>query len=409
MFVLNKTITQLVIATGFAFSVIACSQPEQNQQQAQAGQQMAMPIDVAQVVYKPVQSWFTYSTRLEAPEIIALRPRVSGVIDSVEFTEGQLVKKGQLLFTLDPRPFAAQVARLKAELASAQAAFEQAQNEAERAQRLRSRNAISAEEAEARTTAVKQSEARIAAVKAQLNTAELDLEFSQVRSPIDGIISRAQITKGNTVNANQSVLTNIVSDEKMYAYFDIDERTWNQHFGQQAYQAGLSVVMQLLGNDDYAHQGEVDFIDNQINPSTGTLRVRAVFSQQDADLRSGAFARIKIAGSKAKEQVLIPEKALGTDLKNRYVLVVDEQNILQYRPVTLGDRYGEFRAITSGLNPQETIAVNGPARVFPGMPVAPQVTTLDTSQVALTLKDLSLIDNTTNSILTAQTALAVQD
>ncbi|WP_016957625.1 efflux RND transporter periplasmic adaptor subunit [Catenovulum agarivorans] len=401
MFVLNKTITQLVIATGFAISVVACSQPEQSQQ-AQAGQQMALPIEVAQVVYKPLQSWFTYSTRLEAPERIALRPRVSGVIDSVEFTEGQLVKKGQLLFTLDPRPFQAQVARLTAELASAQAAFEQAQNEAERAQRLRSRNAISAEEAEARTTAVKQSEAHIAAVQAQLNTAALDLEFSQVRSPIDGIISRAEITKGNTVNANQSVLTSIVSDEKMYAYFDIDERTWNQHFGQQAYQAGLSVVMQLLGNDSFPHQGEVDFIDNQINTSTGTLRVRAVFSQTDGDLRSGAFARIKIAGQKATEQVLIPEKALGTDLKNRFVLIVDEQNILQYRPVTLGDRYGEFRAITSGLQPQDTIAVNGPARVGPGMPIAPQVTHLDTSQIALTLEHFLPNKDGATTLLTAQ-------
>ncbi|EWH11428.1 lipoprotein component of a efflux transporter [Catenovulum agarivorans DS-2] len=402
MFVFNKTITQLVVATSLIFTVVACNQTEETNQQEQASKTPPLPIEVAQVAYKPVQSWFTYSTRLEAPEKIALRPRVSGVINSVEFTEGQQVKQGQLLFTLDPRPFEAQVAHLKAELASAQAAFEQATNEAERAQRLRSRNAISAEEAEARTTSVKQSEAHIEAIKAQLATAQLNLDFSQVRSPIDGIISRAEITKGNTVNANQSVLTNIVSNEKMYAYFDVDERTWNQHFGQQAYHSGLSVVMQLLGNEVFAHQGKVDFIDNQINPSTGTLRVRAVFSQQDADLRSGAFARIKIAGSKAEQQVLIPEKALGTDLKNRFVLVVDEHNVLQYRPVTLGDRYGEFRAIKSGLKPQDNIAVNGPARVFPGMPVAPQMIQLDTSQIALTLGDFSPVNASDQTVLTAQ-------
>ncbi|MCF2950063.1 efflux RND transporter periplasmic adaptor subunit [Paraglaciecola aquimarina] len=364
-------------------TLVACSDTAE---QAKAPVQKPLtPIDVAQVVYKPVQTWFTYTTRLEAPQQVALKPRVSGVVDTIEFVEGQKVKQGDLLFSLDPRPFVAEVERLQAQVMSAYAEHKQAQSEAARAVRLRKRDAISSEEAESRATTVKKSKAQIEGLKAQLVVAQLNLEFSKITAPIDGVISRAEITKGNTVNANQSTLTTIVSDQKMYAYFDIDERTWNRHFEQVQVSNNLPVVMQLVGADKYAHQGRVDFIDNQINTSTGTLRVRATFDDIENKLRSGAFARIRIASQEAKQQVLIPERAIGTDLKNSFVLVVDEQNTLQYRLITLGDRYGEFRAITSGLQASDTIAVNGPARVGPGMPIAPRNTQLNIDTVALTL------------------------
>lgn len=363
--------------------LMACSEATDSKQAPM--QKPLTKIDVANVIFKPVQTWFTYTTHLQAPQQVALKPRVSGVVDTIDFVEGQQVKKGDLLFSLDPRPLSAQVENLKAQVASAVAEHEQAQSEAARSERLHKRNAISSEEAESRLTMVKKTAAQIFALKAQLQAAKLDLEFTKITSPIDGIISRAEITHGNTVNANQSTLTTIVSDKKMYAYFDIDERTWNRHFEQAKASDNLPVVMQLLGSETFSYQGNVDFIDNQINISTGTLRVRATFFDDNNKLRSGAFARIRLASKEALERVLIPERAIGTDLKNRFVLVLDDKNTLQYRQITLGDRYGEFRAITSGLNANDIIAVNGPAKVGPGMPIEPRTITLNTDTIVLTL------------------------
>ncbi|MDO6514312.1 efflux RND transporter periplasmic adaptor subunit [Neptuniibacter sp. 2_MG-2023] len=375
----KKVVAISVLLTALA----ACSEPAE---QAKAPAQRPLTqIDVAQVIYKPVQTWFTYTTRLEAPQQVALKPRVSGVVNTIDFVEGQQVKQGDLLFSLDPRPFEAQVASLNAQVVSAVAEYQQAKSEAARATRLRKRDAISSEEAESRATAAKKAQAQISALRAQLQAAQLDLEFTKITAPIDGIISRAEITRGNTVNANQSTLTSIVSDQKMYAYFDIDERTWNSHFEEAKASDNLPVVMQLLGSDKYAYNGHVDFIDNQINTSTGTLRVRATFIDEDHKLRSGAFARIRLASQDATQQVLIPEKAIGTDLKNRFVLIVDDKNTLQYRPISVGDRYGEFRAITSGLEAKDIIAVNGPAKVGPGMPIEPRKTQLNADTVGLTL------------------------
>ncbi|WP_111980421.1 efflux RND transporter periplasmic adaptor subunit [Algibacillus agarilyticus] len=378
-------IKHILSFSAILFTLTACVEEPTTPSNTLAQAQTATQIDVAQVAAQSVQPWFTYTSRLVASQQVALKPRVSGIIDSIEFVEGQKVKQGDLLFRLDPRPFEAQVARLKAQVDREKATLAQVENEAQRAQHLRKRDAISAEEAEARSTTVKQSQAQLAALNAQLKAAQLNLDFSKIESPINGVISRAEITKGNTVNANISVLTNIVSDHKMYAYFDIDERTWNAHFGQTSAADQLPVAMQLLGNNAFTHTGTVDFIDNKINENTGTLRVRATFLDEANNLRSGAFARIKIASQAPQQQILIPEKAIGTDLKNRFVLVLDETNTLQYRAISLGDQYGQYRAITSGLNNNDVIAINGPAKVGPGMPVSPRATILDLSAVALTL------------------------
>ena len=212
-------------------------------------------------------------------------------------------------------------------------------------------------------------------------------------SPIDGVISRANITKGNNIIAGQSVLTSIVSNEKMYAYFDVDERTWNSDFSNVTSKSRQAVVMQKVGERDFAYKGYINFIDNQINSSTGTLRVRAVFDQDNSQLRAGSFARIKLAANSVTEQIIVPDRAIGTDLKNRFVLTVGENNVLQYKLVTVGERYGSLRAITSGLSEGDVIAVNGPARVGPGMPVAPNKVTIDSSDVAFTMNndDSSLV------------------
>jgi multidrug efflux system membrane fusion protein len=358
------------------------SQPANQQQQLQ-------PIDVAEVLVKPVQNWHTYTTRLESPEQVALMPRVSGVIDHIAFNEGDEVKQGDLLFKLDDRPFAAVVASLEAQIISAKAALVQAQSEAKRAVRLTERNAISIEQAESRTSTLLQRDAQLVALQAQLTAAQLDLEFTAIRSPIDGVISRANITKGNNILAGQSVLTSIVSNKAMYAYFDVDERTWNSSFANVTTASKQQVVMQTVGqkvgNNDFSYDGYINFIDNQINPATGTLRVRAIFNEANNQLRSGSFARIKLAANAVKDEVIVPDRSIGTDLKNRFVLTVGENNILQYKLVEVGERYGSLRAITSGLQQGDVIAVNGPARVGPGMPIAPNTVTIDSTGVAFKL------------------------
>lgn len=391
--IMNKT---FIIAAILTISLVITGCADESAQKS--AQKTLQPIDVAEVLVKPVQSWHTYTTRLESPEEVALMPRVSGVIEHITFKEGDEVKQGDLLFQLDDRPFAAVVASLEAQILSAKAALNQAKSEAKRAIRLTERNAISTEQAQARTSTLHQREAQLAALQAQLTSAQLDLEFTAVRSPIDGVISRANITRGNNVLAGQSVLTSIVSNNEMYAYFDIDERTWNSSFSDVTAASKQQVVMQKVGQQNFAHQGYINFIDNRINASTGTLRVRAIFEgkheQVNDPLRAGSFARIKLAANAITEQVIVPERAIGTDLKNRFVLTLDKNNVLAYKLVEIGERYGKLRAITAGLSEGDIIAVNGPARVGPGMPVNPNTVTIDSTDIAFTLSttdDASLV------------------
>jgi len=385
------------VAITIATLVLAGCSPEPNEQKQQAPLQT---IDVANVIVKPVQNWYTYTTRLEAPEQVSLKPRVSGVIEHIAFKEGEKINEGDLLFQLDDRPFLAIVASLEAQTDSAFAALEQAKSEDKRAIRLTERKAISTEEAESRTSTLRQRKAQLSALQAQLTAAKLDLEFTSIRAPIDGVISRASITKGNTVIAGQSILTTIVSDQVMYAYFDIDERTWNKSFADVKATDKQKVLMQKLGQevgqDNFPYAGHIDFIDNQIDSATGTLRVRAIFNEAQNQLRSGSFARIKLAANDISDKIIVPDRAIGTDLKNRFVLTVGENNILQYQAIEVGELYGTFRAINSGLVATDIIAVNGPARVGPGMPISPNNIELDSAGITFTLSP------STDDTLTAQ-------
>ncbi len=381
---------KLIIATFITISlaITGCTDESTNA----SAQPSLQAIDVAEVLVKPVQSWHTYTTRLESPQEVALMPRVSGVIDSIEFNEGDIVKKGDVLFQLDNRPFVAVVASLEAQIDSAQAALDQAKSEDKRAARLMERKAISTEQAQARTSTLRQREAQLAALQAQLVSAKLDVEFTSVVSPIDGIISRANITRGNNILAGQSILTSIVSNQAMYAYFDVDERTWNSSFNDVTATSKQQVVMQKVGQKAFTHDGYINFIDNRINASTGTLRVRAIFegehNETNDQLRAGSFARIKLAANAITKQVIVPERAIGTDLNNRFVLTLDKNNVLAYKLVEIGERYGKLRAITAGLSEGDIIAVNGPARVGPGMPVTPNTVTIDTTDIAFTLPSI---------------------
>jgi multidrug efflux system membrane fusion protein len=335
----------------------------------------APKVDVARVLQQPVIEWDEVTARLEAPETVEVRPRVSGQIDSVAFIDGALVKKGDLLFQIDPRPFEAEVHRLEAQLQQARAASVRSNNEAERGERLRTNNAISAELADSRTTTAQESRAAVAAIQAQLDLARLNLSFTHVTAPITGRVSRAEITAGNLVTADQTILTSLVSTDKVYAYFDADERVflkYNQLSRDGKRGTTTPVYMGLSNEADNKHQGQMNFVDNQVNPRTGTIRGRAVFDNADGRYTPGLYARLKLVGSGTYAATLIKDEAVGTDLGKKFVLVVDKDNKAVYRSVDLGPKLEGLRIVPSGLEKDDRIVINGLQRVRPGSPIDPQ-------------------------------------
>ncbi|WP_417692403.1 multidrug efflux RND transporter periplasmic adaptor subunit MexE [Pseudomonas sp.] len=335
----------------------------------------AAKVSVAKVLEQPVNEWDEFTGRLEAPETVEIRPRVSGQIDNVAFTEGALVKKGDLLFQIDPRPFQAEVRRLEAQLAQARATATRSENEAKRGERLRLSNAISAELADSRTSAAQEARAAAAAIQAQLDLAKLNLSFTRVTSPISGRVSRADITAGNLVTADVTPLTSVVSTDKVYAYFDADERVFLKYTrlareGQRG--QATPVYMGLSNEEGNPHLGHMNFIDNQVNPQTGTIRGRAVFDNKDGAYTPGLYARLKLVGSGTYSAVLINDEAVGTDLGKKFVLVMDADNKPAYRAVELGPKIEGLRIVRNGLSKDDTIIVKGLQRARPGSPVTPE-------------------------------------
>ncbi|WJN57293.1 multidrug efflux RND transporter periplasmic adaptor subunit MexE [Pseudomonas sp. SO81] len=343
-----------------------------------ASQQMpAAKVSIAEVIEQPINEWDEFTGRLEAPESVEVRPRVSGYIDKVAFDEGSLVKKGDLLFQIDPRPFEAEVKRLQAQLQQARANQTRAANEARRGERLRQSNAISAELADARASAATEAQAAVAATQAELENAQLNLSFTRITSPIDGRVSRAEITEGNLVGAGQSLLTSVVSTDKVYAYFDADERVFLKYV-ELARKAGSDargaspVYLGLTSENGHPHEGQLDFLDNQVNPRTGTIRGRAVFDNRDGRFTPGLYARLKLVGSGTYPAALIKDEAVGTDLGKKFVLVLGDKNTVDYRAIELGPKLEGLRIVRSGLSKGEKIVVNGLQRAMPGATVDPQ-------------------------------------
>ncbi|SDU95825.1 multidrug efflux RND transporter periplasmic adaptor subunit MexE [Pseudomonas mucidolens] len=341
----------------------------------QAAAMPASKVSVAKVLEQPVNEWDELTGRLEAPETVQIRPRVSGQIDKVAFTEGALVKKGDLLFQIDPRPFQAEVRRLEAQLAQTRAAASRSENEAKRGERLRQSNAISAELADSRTTAAQEARAAVAGIQAQLDLAKLNLSFTRVTAPISGRVSRADITAGNLVTADVTELTSVVSTDKVYAYFDADERVYLKYseLARQGRRGATTPVYLGLSNETgNPHLGQMDFVDNQVNPATGTIRGRAVFDNTDGRFTPGLYARLKLVGSGTYSAVLINDEAVGTDLGKKFVLVMDGDNKAEYRAVELGPKIEGLRIVRSGLDKNDTVVVKGLQRVRPGSSVAPE-------------------------------------
>ena len=356
--------------------LIACGEVAEPQVQAQA---QAPVVSVAPVIHERLTEWDEFTGRLQAPESVELRPRVSGYIDKVAFEEGAIVEAGTPLFFIDRRPFEAEVKRLNAELTGVKSRLKLAQISYQRADTLSAKNTLSKEIFDNRFAELEQAKASVQSVSAALDLAKLNLSYTHVEAPITGRVSSAGITAGNYVSAGQSVLTTIVSTDRVYAYFNTDEQTYLKYVklakeGTRPSSRDVKnpVFMALANESDYPHEGFIDFIDNQVNPATGTIRARAVFSNEDGAFVPGLFARIKLVGSSSYEGILIDDKAIGTDLNNKFVLVLDENNTVQYRPVTMGEKLNGLRIIKSGLNAEDQIVVKGLQRVRPGTPVAPE-------------------------------------
>ncbi|WDT85166.1 efflux RND transporter periplasmic adaptor subunit [Alteromonas sp. 009811495] len=392
-----KTFTRLLAVLSLTALVAACGGDEQDpsqSMQANAG----VPVDVAAVVTQRLTEWDNFTGRLESPQIVALRPRVSGYIDFVAFKEGEYVEQGQTLFLIDNRTFKAEVARLTAQLEESKSRLELAEQNYKRAHKLRKTQAVSEEVLDARLAEKNQALASLNQTQAALEVARLNRGFARVEAPISGRISRANITEGNFVTAGQTELTRIVSTDRLYAYFDIDEQTYLNYVSSSNATSvnDKPVALRLANESDYQHWGQIDFIDNQVNGSTGTLRVRAVFNNEEGRLIPGLFAHLKLAGSTNEQGILIKEKAIGTDLNNKYVLVVNEENKVEYRAVTLGDKVGSMRIIKSGLAASDTIVVDGLQRVRPGAPVSANEVPMGDQDALASLQDWqSQVDNVT--------------
>ncbi|WP_373287311.1 efflux RND transporter periplasmic adaptor subunit [Alloalcanivorax dieselolei] len=335
--------------------------------------QMPPPaVKVAKVLDDPVTLWDDFTGRVAAPETVDLRPRVSGYIDKVSFEEGELVEQGDVLFVIDQRPYRARERAAAADLAQARSQYQLAKSEASRAERLVASRAISREEYDRRASAMVSARAAMNAAEAALETARLDLEYTEVRSPITGRAGRAMVTRGNLANADQTLLTTLVSVDPVYVYFESDSDSYVRGRELLGSSEGTEVRIGLSGENGYPHRGKVDFIDNRLNASTGTLQFRAVVPNPDGRFKPGQFARVELPAERLDTALLIDSKALLTDQNRRYVYVVDDENKASRRNVDAGRTVDGLVVIRDGLKPGERVIVNGVQKVFmSGMPVAP--------------------------------------
>jgi multidrug efflux system membrane fusion protein len=340
-------------------------------------------VSVATVLVKNVRPWDEFTGHIEAVETVELRPRVSGYIERVNYEEGGEVKKGDVLFVIDQRTYRAELARVEAELARATTQAGLARSEVVRAKKLADARAISTEELDQRNSALAQAEANIRAAQSAVDVALLDLEFTEVRAPISGRAGRALVTPGNLVSTqpNATLLTTIVSLDPVYVYFEGDERSYLRYNAMSRNGERVSsrdarnpVRVGLAGDTGYPYEGEMDFMDNQVNRDTGTIRARAVLPNPDRVFTPGLFARVQLAGSDTFLATLIDDKAVLTDQDRKYVYVVGENASAERRDVRLGRMIDGLRVVEAGLEPGDRVIVHGVQKVFmPGMPVDAEV------------------------------------
>ncbi len=372
----------LLIPIGAGLLLSGCGQAtsEANANQGGGG---PPPVSVAPVTKRVVQEFDEFTGRLEAIDTVDIRARVAGTLDKVHFREGQKVKKGEVLFTIDPRPFAMEAAKVEAQIAAARTQWGLAKSELARAEKLLPMQAISLQEVDQLRAAVRNGETSIQAAQAELNSARLNLSFTRITAPIDGRTSRANVTPGNLVNAGDPVLTTIVSMDRVYAYFDASEATYLKYANAarkgtrpSSRETANPVLMGLSDEDGYPHQGSMDFVDNRLNPATGSMRARAVFDNADGQFTPGLSARIKLIGSGSYEATLVPDRAITTDQTRKIVMVVGANNMVEPREVKPAALIDGMRVVT-GVKAGENIIIDGLQRAFPGAPVTPQMMKVD--------------------------------
>jgi membrane fusion protein, multidrug efflux system len=346
----------------------------------------ALPeVSVAEVICKQIGDSDEFTGRLEAVHTVEVRPRVSGYLQSVHFKEGEIVREGDLLFQIDPRPFQAEVDRLKGELSQAKAQLSRAQSDFQRAERLHNNDGMSAEEYDRRAAVRSEAEARITSTAGALRGAELNLEFTRVTAPITGRVGRAEITEGNLVEGGAGQikpLTTLVSLDPIYVYFDVDEQTYlkyarlTESHGTTSHDLRGTALLGLADEDGFPHSGQLSFVDNQVSSSTGTIRLRATFANKNLALAPGLFARIRLQGGNSQRGCLARDEAVITDLNQKFVFVLGKNNTIEYRPVKLGPMTDGLRVLRDGLREGDIVVVSGLQRVRPGATVAPKTVSM---------------------------------
>lgn len=361
------------------FLASACGKPE-----TQASLPPQLPqVSVASVIERQVTDADEFSGRLEAVDSVQVRSRVTGYIENISFQQGKDVKKGEVLFVIDPGPYRAELNRAEADMERSFAQLELDKSQLARAEKLMKARMIAQKEYDDRTSGQRQSEANVHTAKAVVDLARLNLAYTRVTSPISGRTSRAEITVGNLVtggDAGATVLTTVVSHDPVYAYFDGDERVYLKYAATAKKVARNPISMGLSNEEGYPHQGYVDLIDNRLDPATGTIRIRAIFDNKQGLFTPGLFARLKLGGARYNA-VLIDDRAVGTDQSKKFVMVLGPDNKVNYRPVTLGPMADGLRVVREGLKAGEVIVVNGLQRVRPGAVVTPQKVPMESSSL----------------------------
>jgi multidrug efflux system membrane fusion protein len=341
-------------------------------------------VGVASVVSRKVRLSNEFNGRVAAVEYVDVRPRVTGYVDRFVFHEGDAVKRGQLLFAIDPRPYRDALESAKAGLDHARAVADFAKIQEQRAQRLDSSKAISHEEYQNRSSDLSQSIANVHAAEAAVATAELNLAFTEVRSPINGRVGRAQLTAGNLAQADQTVLTTVVSQDPVYVYFDCDEQSYLRYKNRagkgERVNAENPVRVALANETGFPHAGRIDFLDNRVDPSTGTIRARVVIANPDRTFTPGLYARVQLQNQSEQQAMLIDDKAVMTDQDRKYVYVLGPGDKALRKDVTLGPLVGGLRLVQSGLASNDKVIVSNLQKIFyPGVPVTPKDTAMDAS------------------------------
>lgn len=375
-----------ILAAALPFILTACG----GTTDSTSAQGPAPNVKIAQPLSRDTTEWDEYTGRVEAINAVDIRARISGYLEKVNFTAGEKVKKGDLLFQIDPKPFKAQLNFALAELDQAKTKRELAKNDLARAEKLFRAKAISAEEYDARSKGLQETAAAVDSADAKAYSARLNLEFTEVRAPITGRISRELITAGNLISADSTLLTSIVSTNPVYVYADADEQSilkYRRQIQQNGHSAadlkGTPVELAVADETDFPHQGHIDYVSPREDSSTGTVTLRGVFANPDELLSPGFFARIRVRGSAPYAAILLPDRAIGTDQTQRFVWIMNQENQVEYRKIILGAHIGQLRVISQGLQAEDWVIIEGLQKLKPGIKVNPERISLTEQQRAL--------------------------